>query len=72
MLFTQLLFKNFFSTVPLRERVQRALNKWKMDNSNLSTAALRDQLTRVLTMIGAYDIMDKITAFQLFASTIKF
>lgn len=43
-----------------------------MKNRNLSTAALRDQLTRVLTMIGAYEIMDKITALQLFAGTIKF
>ncbi|XP_054582516.1 leucine-rich repeat and death domain-containing protein 1 isoform X3 [Eptesicus fuscus] len=60
------------STLSLSEKAQRALDKWKMENSNLSTAALRDHLTRVLTMIGAYEIMDKITALQLFASTIKF
>lgn len=42
------------------------------NNLSLTTAALRDQLTRSLTMIGAYEIMDKITALKLFTCAIKF
>lgn len=43
-----------------------------MESNSSSTTALRDQLTRALTMIGAYEIMDKITALKLSASAIKF
>ncbi|XP_035554367.1 leucine-rich repeat and death domain-containing protein 1 isoform X2 [Canis lupus familiaris] len=62
------------SPVSLSERVLQALHKWKTESINLSltTAALRDQLTRALTMIGAYEIMDKITALKLFTCAIKF
>nr|KAF6418926.1 leucine rich repeats and death domain containing 1 [Rousettus aegyptiacus] len=62
------------STVSLSERVLQALDRWKMESNNLSltSAALRDQLTRALTMIGAYEIMDKITALKLFTCAIKF
>nr|KAF6469889.1 leucine rich repeats and death domain containing 1 [Molossus molossus] len=60
------------STVSLSERVQQALDRWKMDSNNLSSTALRDQLTRALTMIGAYEIMDKITALKLFTCALKF
>ncbi|XP_073665829.1 leucine-rich repeat and death domain-containing protein 1 isoform X2 [Tursiops truncatus] len=66
--------KSTMSTVSLSERVHRTLDKWKTENNNLSvtTAALRDQLTRALTMIGAYEIMDKITALKLFTCAVKF
>ncbi|XP_054420166.1 leucine-rich repeat and death domain-containing protein 1 [Pteronotus mesoamericanus] len=60
------------STVSSSERVHQALTRWKMESNNLSTAALRDQLIRALTMIGAYEIMDKITALKLSTCTIKF
>ncbi|XP_035579092.1 leucine-rich repeat and death domain-containing protein 1 isoform X3 [Callorhinus ursinus] len=62
------------STVSLNERVRQALDRWKMESNNLSltTAALGDQLTQALTMIGAYEIMDKITALKLFTCAIKF
>lgn len=63
-----------FSNVSLSERVYRVLVAWKMESKNVSltTAALKDQLVRALTMIGAYEIMDKITAFHLFTRAIKF
>lgn len=66
--------KPALSTVSLSERVHRVLDKWKTEKNNLSitTAALRDQLTRALTMIGAYEIMDKITALKLVSCAIKF
>nr|XP_044623350.1 leucine-rich repeat and death domain-containing protein 1 isoform X2 [Equus asinus] len=62
------------STVSLSERVHQALDRWKMESNDLSltTAALRDQLTRALTIIGAYEIIDKITALKLFTCAIKF
>ncbi|XP_051709319.1 leucine-rich repeat and death domain-containing protein 1 isoform X2 [Oryctolagus cuniculus] len=62
------------STVSLNERVYQALVKWKMESNNLplTAAALKDQLVRALTMIGAYEIMDKITALNLFTRAIKF
>lgn len=69
-----LLFKIFFSTVSLSERVHQVLDKWKTEKNNLSTttAALRDQSNSALTMIGAYEIMDKITALKLVSCAIKF
>lgn len=42
------------------------------NNLPLTAAALKDQLVRALTMIGAYEIMDKITALNLFTRAIKF
>ncbi|VFV40161.1 leucine-rich repeat and death [Lynx pardinus] len=62
------------STISLSERVHQALNRWKTESNNLSltTAALTDQLTRALMMIGAYEIMDKITALKVFTRAIKF
>nr|XP_012635076.1 leucine-rich repeat and death domain-containing protein 1 isoform X3 [Microcebus murinus] len=61
-------------TVSLSQRAHEALVTWKNGSNNLSltAAALQDQLMRALTMIGAYDIMDKITALHLFTRTIKF
>ncbi|XP_077019340.1 leucine-rich repeat and death domain-containing protein 1 isoform X5 [Tamandua tetradactyla] len=62
------------SKISLSERVHLALDIWKTENNNLplTAAALRDQLIRALTMIGAHEIMDKITALKLFTCTIKF
>ncbi|XP_073095989.1 leucine-rich repeat and death domain-containing protein 1 isoform X4 [Manis javanica] len=62
------------STVSLSVRVHQALNRWKTGSNNLSltTDASRDQLTRALNMIGAYEIMDKITALKLFTCAITF
>ncbi|XP_054511948.1 leucine-rich repeat and death domain-containing protein 1 isoform X3 [Pan troglodytes] len=62
------------STVSLSERAHQALVIWKTQSNKLSltAAALRDQLIRALTMIGAYEIMDKITALNLFTRAIKF
>ncbi|KAM7325334.1 hypothetical protein ACRRTK_015589 [Alexandromys fortis] len=60
------------NTVPLNERIYHTLIKWKADKSSLLTAtALRDQLVRALNMIGAYNIIDKITALNLYTSAIK-
>ncbi|XP_040584652.1 leucine-rich repeat and death domain-containing protein 1 isoform X2 [Mesocricetus auratus] len=60
------------STTPLNERIYQAFLKWKADKNLLFTSiALRDQLFRALNMIGAYDIMDKITALKLYTSAIK-
>ncbi|XP_054349890.1 leucine-rich repeat and death domain-containing protein 1 isoform X6 [Pongo pygmaeus] len=62
------------STVSLSERAHQALVIWKTQSNKLSLTAadLRDQLIRALTMIGAYEIMDKITALNLFTRAIKF
>ncbi|XP_054349889.1 leucine-rich repeat and death domain-containing protein 1 isoform X5 [Pongo pygmaeus] len=61
-------------TVSLSERAHQALVIWKTQSNKLSLTAadLRDQLIRALTMIGAYEIMDKITALNLFTRAIKF
>ncbi|XP_042128685.1 leucine-rich repeat and death domain-containing protein 1 isoform X3 [Peromyscus maniculatus bairdii] len=61
------------TTTPLlHERIYQAFVKWKADQNVLLTAtALRDKLVRGLNMIGAYDIMDKITALNLYTSAIK-
>ncbi|XP_072821113.1 leucine-rich repeat and death domain-containing protein 1 isoform X4 [Vicugna pacos] len=64
--------KSTMSTVSLSETVHQVLDRWKTENLSVTTAALRDQLTRALTMIGAYEIMDKITALKLFTCAIKF
>ena len=65
-------YLNFHSTIPLNEKIYQALVKWKVEKSVLFPAtALRDQLFRALNMIGAYDIMDKITAVKLYTSAIK-
>ncbi|ERE89671.1 leucine-rich repeat and death domain-containing protein 1 [Cricetulus griseus] len=57
---------------PLNERIYNEFVKWKADKNLLfTTADLRDQLVRALNMIGAYDIIDKITALNLYTSVIK-
>ncbi|EDL14629.1 mCG1036346 [Mus musculus] len=59
-------------TTSLNERIYQALIKWKAEKDVQFTAtALRDKLFRALNMIGAYDIMDKITALNLYTSAIK-
>lgn len=63
---------NFFSTVSLNEKAYQTFVKWKTENLSLTAAALRNQLARALTMIGAYGIMDKITALNLFTCATKF
>ncbi|XP_073920861.1 krev interaction trapped protein 1 isoform X6 [Castor canadensis] len=61
------------SPIPLNERVCQAFAKWRTENNlSLPAAALRDQLVRSLKMIGAHDIMDKITALHLYTRAIKF
>ncbi|EDL84357.1 similar to hypothetical protein 4932412H11 (predicted) [Rattus norvegicus] len=60
------------TTTPLNEGIYQALLKWKTEKRVSFTAiALKDQLFRALNMIGAYDIMDKITALNLYTSAIK-
>lgn len=63
---------DILSTISLRERVYQVLISWKTDNLSKTTSALTDQLIRALTMIGAYEIMDKIRALKLSTSVIKF
>ncbi|XP_013371363.1 PREDICTED: leucine-rich repeat and death domain-containing protein 1 isoform X1 [Chinchilla lanigera] len=60
------------STISLNEKAYQAFVKWKTENLSLTAAALANQLVRALTMIGAHEIMDKITALNLFASATKF
>ncbi|XP_019059953.1 leucine-rich repeat and death domain-containing protein 1 [Fukomys damarensis] len=60
------------SPVSLNERAYQTFVEWKTENLSLTAAALRNQLVRALTMIGAYEIMDKITALNLYTCTIKF
>lgn len=45
--------------------------KTERNNLSITTAALRDQLTPGANMIGAYEIMDKITALKLVSCAIK-
>ncbi|KAL6092953.1 hypothetical protein STEG23_001052 [Scotinomys teguina] len=58
------------NTTPLlNERIYQAFVKWKADkNLALTAMALKDQLVRGLNMIGAYDIINKITALNLYTT----